>query len=145
MSSKDCSCGDGLDHFDVFFLYISFFFEGFVETAECAGPGGTDSGASTSCPEPQFDWEIALSLPDDHGAPLPLQKRVKDELYLLVNIGRKNTLGEAQFSHFLEPLSPSVAFCRKLLSRIEHLKTEHYNGGNHLLFSIKNIKIRSTL
>ncbi len=94
-----------------------------------------DSGPSTSFPK--LEWELALDLPDQQIAPECLVCHMKQELRYLFNIGKKVAVSETQFTRWVDPLAldkATVGFSKALLQRVNALKLEHYNKGNHIPF-----------
>lgn len=111
-------------------------------------PAGADSEASTSFPK--LEWERALSLPDNLAAPEPLRSHIEDQLRLLFNIGKKRTLSDSVFHNYIKPLGlgldqASVGFCKALLERVDSLKIEHYNQGNHIPIPFRSESDRERL
>lgn len=118
----------------------------YAESIKMMAPTGSDSGASTSFPK--LEWERALDLPENKIAPECLQSHIKEELPYLFNIGRKNTLSENLFLKYIEPLAvdkASVGFSKALLERVDTLKLEHYNKGQHLRFEFHTIEQKERL
>lgn len=70
-----------------------------LESAPALGvlPGGADSEASPSSVVTKPEWEQALDLPDSAPAPDSLRAHVKQELYILFNIGKKIRVMDSYF------------------------------------------------
>lgn len=76
-------------------------------------------------------------LPENHVAPECLHSHIREQLRYLFNIGRKTALSDIMFSNFIEPLAlndAKIGLAKALLLRVEVLKLEHYNKGDHIVF-----------
>jgi hypothetical protein len=105
----------------------------------------TTQEPSGAAPSTTPEWERALALPQEHKVPPALILKIREEIRILLNIGKERVISDDALDGFMEPLALSkknVDFASHLLSRVETLQTEFGNGGECVRFDIRRHRER---